>query len=143
MTVAWARALGIMRPFGTVARRLHRVKIRLSIALAEAAALREPATLTTRRPRTTPQPLTSTNNGVPTPTTEKGADKNRAPNRSGSRVEARGRARLLVDPDFRRRGVARALMQTARSAAVADQRVPVLEVVDSPPAAIAVYRDSG
>jgi len=77
------------------------------------------------------------------PNTEKDADKNRAPNRSGSRVEARGRARLLVDPDFRRRGVARALMQTARSAAVADQRVPVLEVVDSPPAAIAVYRDSG
>jgi hypothetical protein len=46
-------------------------------------------------------------------------------------------ARLLVDPNVRRRGVARALLQTARSAAVAHQRIPVLEVLESSHAAIA------
>ena len=52
-------------------------------------------------------------------------------------------ARLLVDPDLRGRGIARALLQTARSAAVAQHRVPVLEVVESSPAAIALFRRSG
>jgi ribosomal protein S18 acetylase RimI-like enzyme len=52
-------------------------------------------------------------------------------------------ARLLVDPDARRRGIARALLQTARSAAVAQHRTPVLEVVESSHAAIALYRRSG
>jgi GNAT superfamily N-acetyltransferase len=52
-------------------------------------------------------------------------------------------ARLLVDPDVRRRGVARALLQTARSAAVAHQRIPVLEVIESSHPAIALYRDAG
>jgi ribosomal protein S18 acetylase RimI-like enzyme len=51
--------------------------------------------------------------------------------------------RLLVDPKVRRRGVGRALLETARSATVADQRVPVLEVVESSVAAIALYRNSG
>jgi GNAT superfamily N-acetyltransferase len=52
-------------------------------------------------------------------------------------------ARLLVDPDARGRGIARALLQTARSAAVTQHRVPVLEVVESSHAAIALYRRSG
>ena len=52
-------------------------------------------------------------------------------------------ARLLVDPDVRGRGIARALLQTARSAAVTQHRVPVLEVVESSHAAIALYRRSG
>jgi len=52
-------------------------------------------------------------------------------------------ARLLVDPDVRRRGIARSLLQTARTAAVAEQRVPVLDVVDSHHAAVALYRRSG
>jgi ribosomal protein S18 acetylase RimI-like enzyme len=52
-------------------------------------------------------------------------------------------ARLLVDPDARGRGFARALLQTARSAAVTQHRVPVLEVVESSQAAIALYRRSG
>ena len=52
-------------------------------------------------------------------------------------------ARLLVDPDSRGRGIARALLLTARSAAVAQRRVPVLEVVESSHAAIALYRRSG
>ena len=43
-------------------------------------------------------------------------------------------ARLLVDPDVRGRGIAR-LLQTARSAAVTQHRVPVLEVVESSHAA--------
>lgn len=49
-------------------------------------------------------------------------------------------ARLLVDRDFRRRGVAGALLETARSSAVARRRIPVLDVVDSSHAAIALYR---
>ena len=52
-------------------------------------------------------------------------------------------ARLLVDPDARGRGIARALLQTARSAAVTQHRVPVLEVAESSHAAIALYRRSG
>jgi GNAT superfamily N-acetyltransferase len=52
-------------------------------------------------------------------------------------------ARLLVDPDARGRGIARALLGTARSAAVTQHRVPVLEVVESSHAAIALYRRSG
>jgi GNAT superfamily N-acetyltransferase len=45
--------------------------------------------------------------------------------------------------DARGRGIARALLQTARSAAVTQHRVPVLEVVESSHAAIALYRPSG
>jgi GNAT superfamily N-acetyltransferase len=52
-------------------------------------------------------------------------------------------ARLLVDPDARRRGVARELLQTARAEAVAQQRTPVLDVVESSHAAVAVYRSAG
>ena len=52
-------------------------------------------------------------------------------------------ARLLVDPDARRRGIAGALLETARSAAAAANRVPVLEVVESSHAAISLYRRSG
>jgi GNAT superfamily N-acetyltransferase len=51
-------------------------------------------------------------------------------------------ARLLVDPDARRRGVARDLLQTARAEAVAQQRAPVLDVVESAQAAIALYRSA-
>ena len=52
-------------------------------------------------------------------------------------------ARLLVDPAVRGRGIGRALLQTARSAAVTQHRLPVLEVVESSHAAIALYRRSG
>lgn len=52
-------------------------------------------------------------------------------------------ARLLVDPDGRGRGIARALLETARTAAVTEHRVPVLEVVESSLAALALYRRSG
>ena len=52
-------------------------------------------------------------------------------------------ARLLVDPDARGRGIARALLNTARSAAATQHRAAVLEVVESSHAAIALYRRSG
>jgi len=52
-------------------------------------------------------------------------------------------ARLLVDPDARRLGIARDLLQTARAEAVAQQRAPVLDVVESAHAAIALYRSAG
>jgi GNAT superfamily N-acetyltransferase len=52
-------------------------------------------------------------------------------------------ARLLVDPDARRRGVAQELLQVARTAAVTQQRAPVVEVVESAQAAIAMYRSAG
>ena len=52
-------------------------------------------------------------------------------------------ARLLVDPDIRGRGIGRALLQTARSEAGIQHRTPVLEVVESSHAAIALYRRSG
>ena len=52
-------------------------------------------------------------------------------------------ARLLVDPDVRRRGVARALLRAARAEATAQRRIPVLDVVDSHHAAIALYRSEG
>lgn len=52
-------------------------------------------------------------------------------------------ARLLVDPDFRRQGVAGELLQTVQTAAQAQQRTPVIEVVESCHAAIALYRSAG
>jgi GNAT superfamily N-acetyltransferase len=52
-------------------------------------------------------------------------------------------ARLLVDPGFRRQGVAGELLQTVRAAALSQQRTPVIEVVDSSHAAIALYRSAG
>ena len=52
-------------------------------------------------------------------------------------------ARLLVDPSARRAGCARALLQTATSAVRVDNRVPVLDVVSSSEAAIALYRAEG
>jgi ribosomal protein S18 acetylase RimI-like enzyme len=52
-------------------------------------------------------------------------------------------ARLLVDPDARRRGVARELLQTARAEAVSRRRAAVLDVVESAHAAIAMYRGAG
>ena len=52
-------------------------------------------------------------------------------------------ARLLVDPAFRRQGVAGELLQTARAAAQSQQRTPVIEVVESSHAAIALYRSAG
>ena len=52
-------------------------------------------------------------------------------------------ARLLVDPDVRGRGIGRALLRTARSAAVTQHRIPVLEVVETSRAAIALYRRCG
>ena len=52
-------------------------------------------------------------------------------------------ARLLVDPEVRRQGVARELLQTARAEAVAHQRAPVLDVVDSSHPAVALYRSAG
>ena len=52
-------------------------------------------------------------------------------------------ARLLVDPSARRAGYARALLRMATTAARADGRVPVLDVVSSSQAAIALYRSEG
>jgi GNAT superfamily N-acetyltransferase len=52
-------------------------------------------------------------------------------------------ARLLVDPDVRRQGIARALLQTARAAAVSQNGVPVLDVVETDHAAVALHRRSG
>ena len=52
-------------------------------------------------------------------------------------------ARLLVDPGFRRQGVAGELLQTVRAAAQSQQRTPVIEVVESSHAAIALYRSAG
>lgn len=52
-------------------------------------------------------------------------------------------ARVLVDPAFRRQGVARELLQTVRTAALAQQRTPVTEVVESSRAAVALYRATG
>jgi ribosomal protein S18 acetylase RimI-like enzyme len=52
-------------------------------------------------------------------------------------------ARLLVDPGFRRQGVAGELLQTVRAAAQSQQRTPVIEVVESSNAAIALYRSAG
>lgn len=52
-------------------------------------------------------------------------------------------ARLLVDPDRRREGWARQLLDRARDAALGDERVPVLDVVASSAPAIALYRRAG
>lgn len=52
-------------------------------------------------------------------------------------------ARLLVAPSARRAGCARALLRTAANAARTDNRVPVLDVVSSSQAAIALYRSEG
>ena len=54
-------------------------------------------------------------------------------------------ARLLVDPDARRTGAGRALLEHARREAVATGCLPVLDVVDIPTAApaIALYRQAG
>ena len=52
-------------------------------------------------------------------------------------------ARLLVDPAFRRQGVAGELLRTVRMAALSQHRTPVIEVVDSSLAAIALYRSAG
>ena len=52
-------------------------------------------------------------------------------------------ARLLVDPDARGRGIARALLNTARSAAATQHRAAAPEVVESSHAAIALYRRCG
>ena len=52
-------------------------------------------------------------------------------------------ARLLVDPRFRRLGVAGELLQTVRAAALSQQRMAMIEVVESSHAAIALYRSAG
>jgi GNAT superfamily N-acetyltransferase len=54
-------------------------------------------------------------------------------------------ARLLVDPDIRRAGIGRQLLDHARRAAVALGRTPFLDVVDrdAAAAAIALYRNEG
>jgi len=58
---------------------------------------------------------------------------------------ARYIARLLVDPNARRAGCGRMLLEHARSEAVAEGCLPVLDVVDIPTAApaIALYRAAG
>lgn len=58
---------------------------------------------------------------------------------------ARYIARLLVDPNTRRTGSGRALLEHARREAVAEGCLPVLDVVDIPTAApaIALYRADG
>lgn len=52
-------------------------------------------------------------------------------------------ARLLVDPGCRRHGVAGDLLQTVRVAAQSQHRTPMIEVVESSHAAIALYRRAG
>lgn len=52
-------------------------------------------------------------------------------------------ARLLVDPDVRGRGVARALVQTAVARAHATGRRPVLDVLEETPAPIGLYESEG
>jgi GNAT superfamily N-acetyltransferase len=52
-------------------------------------------------------------------------------------------ARLLVDPGFRRQGVAGELLQTVWTTALSQQRTPMIEVVESSHAAIAFYRWAG
>ena len=52
-------------------------------------------------------------------------------------------ARLLVDPDHRRKGLGSLLLDRAEREAVASGRVPVLDVVSSSAAAIALYRRAG
>ena len=58
---------------------------------------------------------------------------------------ARYIARLLVDPNARRAGYGRMLLEHARCEAVAEGCLPVLDVVDIPTAApaIALYRAAG
>jgi len=54
-------------------------------------------------------------------------------------------ARLLVEPGSRRHGLGRQLLERARGAAVAGERTPFLDVVDTPTTAAAVrlYRSDG
>jgi len=54
-------------------------------------------------------------------------------------------ARLLVDPDARRQGVGRRLLQQAVIAAAQFGHLPMLDVVDTPTAAVAIsfYRREG
>ncbi|MEM9515385.1 MAG: GNAT family N-acetyltransferase [Actinomycetota bacterium] len=54
-------------------------------------------------------------------------------------------ARLLVDPSSRRSGAGRTLLKLALDEAVSNERLPVLDVVDTPTAApaIALYRAEG
>jgi Acetyltransferase (GNAT) family len=62
---------------------------------------------------------------------------------SGQRRSHRCGYPAAGDPDVSRRGVARALLQTARAAALARHRVSLLDVVESHRAAVALYRRSG
>ena len=52
-------------------------------------------------------------------------------------------ARLLVDPNTRRRGIGRALLDHATRAALEADLVPVLDVVASARKAIALYEATG
>jgi GNAT superfamily N-acetyltransferase len=54
-----------------------------------------------------------------------------------------GIARLYVDPAFRHRGVARALLEAATDSAVAHHLRPVLDVVADARPAIALYEQAG
>jgi len=68
-----------------------------------------------------------------------------AVNELGYDRPARYIARLLVDPDARRSGSGRALLEHARCEAVAEGCLPMLDVVDIPTAApaIALYQADG
>ena len=52
-------------------------------------------------------------------------------------------ARLLVDPEVRRRGLGARLLEQARAEAARQDRTPVLDVVASATAAIGLYRANG
>ena len=58
-------------------------------------------------------------------------------------AELIGIARLYVDPGVRRQGLARALLETATSCAVAHGLRPVLDVVSDSRPAIALYERAG